>query len=104
MRFGLFLSSLIVGLAMVGLAMMYVQPSFNLTFHGLGFSSLSENPFDFASHNPLQYRILAPLLGYVLFLRGKLFFILPLLFAVFLLSAVYFHYRKKEYGFVGALL
>ena len=84
--------------------MLYAQPDFEAAFHGFVFSSLSEHPFDLSSHNPLQYRILAPLLGYLFFLRGKLFFILPLVFSVFFMSAVYFHYRKKEFSIAEALL
>ena len=95
-RFGLFPSSLILGSVFFIAAMMYVQPVFHVTFHGIGFSRLSENPFDFSRQEPLRYRILTPFAGYLLFLRGPNFFILPLLVAWLFPGVVYFQYRKKN--------
>ncbi len=103
-RFGLLISSFFVSVLMLIVAMLYVQPSFELVFHGVGFSELSRHPFDFESANPLQNRILAPLLGYLLFLRGKLFFILPLIFEFLFISTVYFHFRKKNWNSLEAFV
>src|SRR5258706_537604 len=103
---GLLSASLLLGVMMLLLAMIYVQPSFDVDvkYHGSYFSELSEHPFRFSENNPLQYRILAPFIGYITFLRGDLFFILPLLFDVFLLAAVYYHYRKINYEVTDAFI
>jgi len=95
-RFGLALTSFILSLILVCTAAIYVQPVFTVLFHGLGFSDLSSHPFDFSRVNDLQYRILGPLLGYLFFLRGDLFFILPLIFIILFPATVYFSYRKKN--------
>ena len=97
-RFGLLFASFLISVMLIAAAMLYVQPNFELVFHGKGFSDLSSHPFDFHSGNELQFRILAPLLGYLLFLRGIFFFILPLLFLLFFISAVYFNYRRKNFS------
>lgn len=87
-------TSLFLGIIFFGLAMLYVSPQFEPIYHGKVFCEMSSSPFDFAKAYPLQNRILAPLLGYLLFLRGDLFFILPYAFTVFLLAAFYFYSRK----------
>jgi hypothetical protein len=103
-RLGLLRTSFVIGLFLLAAAMFYVQPNFVPEFLGHGYSELSKHPLDLQSGNPLQYRILAPLLGYLIFLRGDLFFILPLLFAVFFISAIYFQYRKKKFSPIEAFI
>jgi hypothetical protein len=94
-RFGLAATSVIVTLILTGIAVIYVQPVFKTAFHGLLFRDLSLHPFSFQVENHLQYRILGPLLGYVLFLRGDLFFILPIVFIIMFPAAAYYIFRKK---------
>jgi hypothetical protein len=77
--------------------MLYVRPSFTPAFHGVYFSYLSENPFDLSVENRMRYRVLGPFIGYIFFLRGKYFFIVPLFFSLFLISAVYYFYRRKKF-------
>ena len=105
-KVSLLFSSLLLGVIMLLLAMIYVQPSFHVDarYHGSYFAQLSEHPFEFSENNPLQYRILSPFIGYLSFLRGDLFFIVPLLFDVFLLAAVYHHYRKINYEVTEAFI
>jgi hypothetical protein len=103
-RFGLTITSLILALILTGISVIYVQPVFKVAFHGLLFSDLSEHPFDFNSVNNLQYRILGPLLGYLFFMRGELFFLLPMIFIVLFPATVYYSYRKKNTGHVDAFL
>ena len=78
--------------------MLYVAPDFNAGFHGAYYAKLSLHPFDVSTPNPVHYRILAPLIGYLTFLKGDLFFFIPLLFAILLLSSVYIHYRKINFS------
>lgn len=105
-KVGLLAASFILAVLLLLLAMLYVQPDFSVNpkNHGYYFAQLSEHPFLFSENNPLQYRILAPFIGYITFLRGNLFFIVPLLFDVFLLAAVYYHYRKINYNVTDAFI
>jgi hypothetical protein len=106
-KVGLLSASLFLGVILLLLAMIYVQPNFEVLeaeHHGIYFSEFSKHPFRFAENNPLQYRILGPLIGYITFLRGDLFFIVPLLFDVFLLAAIYHHYRKSNYEVTDAFI
>ena len=52
----------------------------------------------------MQYRILAPLLGYLFFLRGNLFFILPIIFIFLFQATAYYSFRKKNKEQLDALL
>lgn len=103
-RTGLAVASFILASIMMGCAMLYVQPVFTVLFHGISFSELSAHPFDFSTENPLRYRILAPLMGYLFFLRGPHFFILPLLASWIFLALVYFVYRKRNFEIIDAFL
>jgi hypothetical protein len=103
-RFGLLVTSLVLGLIILGFDMLYITPHFESAYHGLQYSLLSNAPFDFTVPNPLRYRILPSLIGYITFLRGDLFFIVPLVFALLFISSVYFVYRRKGYAPVDALL
>ncbi|CAN5598635.1 hypothetical protein BH11BAC1_BH11BAC1_27470 [soil metagenome] len=103
-RFGLFFTSCIVATILLACAMIYVQPLFTVAFHGIPFSLLSENPFDLSTPNPLRYRILAPFIGYLVFLRGDNFFILPLITTWIFPAIVYFRYRKKNVAAIDSLL
>jgi hypothetical protein len=99
---GLFLTSCILATVLMGIAMLYVQPKFTPVFHGEQFSLLSVNPLEFSVDNPMRYRILSPLLGHVLFLRGSCFFLFPLLAAWSLICASYFQHRKKNVEVIDA--
>jgi len=104
-KVGLLASSLLLGVMMLLLAMLYIQQSsFNAVGLGTYTAELSKHPFRFAANNPLQYRILTPFIAYITFLRGDLFFIVPLLFSIFLLAAVYYHYRKLNYEIMDAFI
>lgn len=103
-KLSLKLTALLLGLILFAVTMLYVSPKFEPVYHGKVFSEMSSSPFDFAKSYPLQNRILAPLLGYLLFLRGDLFFMLPLAFAVFVLSALYYFTRKQSFSPFESLL
>ena len=96
-RCGLAVTSLIIGIILLGGAMLYVHPNFVPIYHGVQFSRLSIDPFDFTYDNNLRYRILAPVLGYISFLRGEYFIFLQLIFCLMLNFCVYYHYRKKDF-------
>jgi len=96
-KFGLYLSSLILSALLLILASLYATPVFKPINHGVYFVQLSTNPFDISSNNPMQYRILTPLIGYILFLRGESFLILPLIMGWLLLATVYIYSRKQGF-------
>jgi len=103
-RLGLLTTSLLIGFIIIAFDMLYVTPSFESAYHGLQYSLLSNNPFDFEHSNPLRYRILPSLIGYITFLRGDLFFIIPLIFALLLVTSIYYVYREKKYDPLDSLL
>ncbi len=102
-RAGLMMTSCIIATTFLAFAMIYVQPVFKVAFHGIPFSKLSENPFDLSTPNPLRYRILAPFIGYLLFLRGGNFYLLPLLVTWIFPAIVYFQYRKRNIEVIDSL-
>lgn len=73
-----------------------VQPSGVPAFHGILFSDLSRSPLSFHEANPVQYRFLGPLLGYLTGLRGELFYLLPWIFVYLLLFLVHFSSNADE--------
>jgi hypothetical protein len=102
-RIGLPLSALVVGLGLVAAAAILSRPSLGPVNHGALYARLSEAPLSLAEDNWVQLRILGPLVGYVLFLRGGLFPLLPLAFLVLFLSSIYLHYRRSGVGHATSL-
>lgn len=96
-KIGPFLSALCVGIMALALAALFTSPRWELFYHGKGFSNLSMAPFDFSTDSSLRYRILSPLLGYILFLKGPLFKYLMLAFLLLFHSLVYFFHRRKGF-------
>ncbi len=103
-RCGLFMSSIIIGLFILGFDMVYITPKFEMFYHGAQYATLSNHPFDFSTPIFVRYRILPSLIGFLTFLRGDLFVFVPLLFSLFFITSVYFVYRKKNYVPIDALL
>jgi hypothetical protein len=86
--------ALIAGSLLLALSALGTSPQFTLMHHGKWYAVLSNNPFDWSDNYNLRFRILGPLLGFLLFLRGPLFpwFMLGLLAVFFAL--VYGYCRK----------
>ncbi|MFY9311274.1 MAG: hypothetical protein WAQ28_19675 [Bacteroidia bacterium] len=91
-RLGLSGTAAILSFLIIGLAMLYITPHFEAAYHGLQYSRLSEAPFDFTQGNSLRNRVLPSLIGYLIFLRGDLFFIVPLIFALLFIGTTYYVY------------
>jgi hypothetical protein len=102
--FFLEITALFIALIILGFDMLYVAPKFEPVYHGEIYSDLSKNPFDFSQPNALRYRILPSLIGYLTFLRGNLFFIIPLIFALFFIASVYWVYRRRGYTPMDSIL
>ncbi len=92
---GLTLTGMLTSLILLGLCTLFAGPRWDLFYHGKGFSELSEAPFDLTFDSSLRYRILAPLMGYLLFLKGPMFKYFMLAVHVVFLSLVYILNRRK---------
>jgi hypothetical protein len=72
--------------------------------HGNEYTMLSEHPFDFAQGNDLQLRILSPLAGYLLFMRGPLFSPFMIFVLLIFFSVTYVFLRNKSIGVINSIL
>ena len=86
---------MLVGIVLMLAASIYVTPRYEPVGQGIEYAALSERPFEFAEPNRVRFRILCPLLGHVLFLRGSSYVLVPLAFAALFLSAVYVRFRMR---------
>lgn len=103
-RRGVYFTSLVVAVILLGFAAIYVTPALAPMQLGRGYASLSINPFDFSEQNNLRFRILTPLLAYLVGLRGSLYLIFPMIIALFFLSAIYYFLRQKHNSFESVLI
>lgn len=97
-RWGLGVTSVLVGILFVVLAAVYSTPMLRPVSHGIDYARLSVTPFDFRANNPLQFRILTPLLAHYLFLRGDRYVFVPLTMGGLFLSLIYFYFRNNGFG------
>ncbi len=96
-RIGMGVFVIIIGLFFLLASSLVTALRFELVHHGRGFTQLSLHPFNFSDTNDLRYRILSPLLGYLLFFRGEAFkFFMLFILAVFL-GLTYFFNRKEKF-------
>jgi hypothetical protein len=84
----------VVGLGLLGLAMLHVLPSTATSAYGNTYSRMAEDPFGHIDGNALGYRILTPLLSWLVGLRGDLILVTNDLFAVALLGCAFWHFRR----------
>ncbi|MBK9762843.1 MAG: hypothetical protein IPO87_05645 [Flavobacteriales bacterium] len=71
------LISILLGSLLFALAAIYIGPNYEPAFLGVYHAELSNAPFDMDQPNWMRLRILAPLIGYLVHLRGPLFFLVP---------------------------
>ena len=95
-RIGLVGASIGTSVILLLLAGIYCAPAFELINHGGDYSLLAMDPFDIEAGNRFQNRILTPLIGYLIFLKGPAFIFLPLLIALAFISLLYYHFRKQN--------
>ncbi|HEX7999458.1 MAG TPA: hypothetical protein VF528_13810 [Pyrinomonadaceae bacterium] len=89
-------ASLLLAVMLMLVAMLYVRPAFVSSYHGIYYAQLAAHPFEAA--NPNAYRLLTPLVAYLLGLRGDKIIILNLLVALALLVVVYYNSRRASYA------
>lgn len=93
-KIGRYGTALLVAFLLLILAAIYVRPALETVTMGRAYSALSVDPFSEQPNN-IGYRILTPLISYVLGLRGELIIITNLLFAWAFLAAVYLYIRAS---------
>jgi hypothetical protein len=92
-RCGRLFFTVIVVMMLILAASIYVRPATKCVVHGASYANLAENPFNFEGENALAFRILTPLISYLLGLRGNLILITNLLMAALLLVGIYRYFR-----------
>ncbi len=93
-KFGRFWWIIFVSVALMILASIYVRPGTDYIGHGKAFESLTNNPFG-TEENFAGYRIMTPLISYLVGLRGRPFILVNLFFAAVTIGFVYSFFRKR---------
>ena len=95
---------LIVGVVLLAAAHIYVNPVVAPVFHGVNYTQLSIDPFNFSANNPVQNRILTPLAAYYLGFTGPRYINFIRVLGVLFLAAVYIAARSRSIVAVNAFL
>jgi hypothetical protein len=101
--FGRFTIAIFTGLVFLILAGSFYAVRYDTFYHGNGFARLSLHPFEMQGENDLRFRILSPLMGYILFMRGTAFKFFMLLVLAMFFAVVYFSKRKEFFKPTEAL-
>jgi len=91
-RFG---TGLLLAVLFLLAACIYVTPELHPVFSGKDYAQYSKNPFDWKTPGGLRSRLLTPLIGWAVGLRGERFIVLPVLFGLAFLIAVYLTARSR---------
>jgi hypothetical protein len=97
-RMGTWAGSSLISAFLVLVVWLYVDGDTVPISGGVMYAELSQDPFAATDSNPLRFRILAPLIGWVLHLRGPLFVLVPWLFLLGFLSSVNVWCRREGAG------
>lgn len=97
-RMGIWGGSLLLAIVLVAIVFLYVKGGVVPLVYENSYAALSEAPFDVSGPNAVRNRILAPLIGWVLHLRGPLFVVVPWVFLVSFLTLVNVWSRKEGAG------
>jgi hypothetical protein len=89
---------------LLGAAHLYVNPVGTPLYHGLDYSQLSVEPFKFSANNPLQLRILTPLVAHYLGFGGSQFMHFIRVVGGCFLVVVYVAGRRNNLEPVNSLL
>jgi hypothetical protein len=101
-RFGLAGAAILVAAILLAFAGFYASENFVPLGFGLNYARLSEAPFRFTDPDILQYRILTPLVGYALGLRGRLFPLLTHAAGLAFMAMLYGAARRRAWRPVEA--
>ncbi|HVP07742.1 MAG TPA: hypothetical protein VMS71_07865 [Candidatus Acidoferrum sp.] len=101
---GRFSPAMLFSTLLMGLAGLYVRPATHCTHNGCLYVWLSQNPFAVHTDVAFPYRILTPLISYLLGLRGQLILVTNLLFSTLLIALTYLYYRTQAARPLDALV
>lgn len=89
------LAGLWVALGLMMAAAVYVRPAVKTIALGVLYGRMAEDPFTVIDGNYVAFRILTPLLSYLLGFRGQLIILTNLLTATALIYLVYIYFRAR---------
>ena len=93
-RLGKIWTGVVLAFILLILAAIYVRPECNYVGAGVSFEKLANNPFNYSETNIYAFRIMTPLISYLIGLRGKLFMVTNAIFALIFIFMVFSHFRK----------
>jgi len=76
-------------------AIIHVRPDTQCAYLGRYYANLASNPFSFDPGNPVSYRILTPLISYLIGLRGCSIIITNLIISLFFIANIYTYGRDN---------
>ncbi|MEW5925641.1 MAG: hypothetical protein AB1746_16790 [Candidatus Zixiibacteriota bacterium] len=95
-RFGRILTSVLVSLILMSAAAIYVRPAVHCTALGNLYSQLAANPFRDLTGNYVGFRILTPMISYLVGLRGDLIIVTNLVIATVFIALIYLYFREHS--------
>ena len=90
------LAGLWIVLGLMVCAAIYVRPAIQTTALGVLYGRMTEDPFTVIDGNYVAFRVLTPLLSYLLGFRGQLIIVTNLLIAASFLFLVYIYFRNRS--------
>ena len=94
---------IIIGIALLCVAAIYVTPAYHLVNNGQAYGDMSVDPFTM-DKSPFRHRILSSVIAYYLHLRGPYFLYFPLVVSVIFMGAIYSHFRRLGHSQVSGLI
>ncbi|MBW1959573.1 MAG: hypothetical protein JRI63_13805 [Deltaproteobacteria bacterium] len=95
-RFGRLVTSALVSLILMSAAALYVRPAVHCTALGNLYSQLAANPFGDLTGNYVGFRILTPLISYLIGLRGDLIIVTNMIIASAFIALIYIYFRQRS--------
>lgn len=103
-RMGRWGAASVVAVLIMLLACLYVRPAINCSALGCLYQRMAEDPFTFIKGNYVAFRILTPLLSWLIGLRGELIMVTNNLIAGIFLATIYYYFRQRSFRRVEALI
>jgi hypothetical protein len=95
-RFGIALTAAVIAVLLLAASALYVRPAVHGDTHGKVYAKLAENPFGNIDGNKLAFRMLTPLISWLIGLRGEWIILTNLLFGTVLLMCLYIMFRRID--------
>jgi hypothetical protein len=83
----------LVGVLLLGLAALYVEPATTCINHGCWYQDMALDPLHAKPDNPLRLRLLTPYVAHALHLTGDAYLVFTMLLTAALIAACYLHAR-----------